>query len=417
MINKIKANLLTFFYSRSKSLEAICIVIISILFFIFFNKLLSGQDIFTHDSIRWYGVYHLFADSLSQGIFPYWDPYDFGGQPFYYNLGILRLYEPITIAFIFLGKLLPISFLTLYHWGYMFRIWLTALGVYLCFRQFNKYALSNLLVFGVFLFSSFTITALRQNGILYVFCWAPWALWFLLRLLKNFNFYNLIGFSFFVGISLSSYQGIYLLTYLFIFICTLLINHARDLVKILKQKKNILLIALGVILIVLLSLPLCTVIIEQNKIVPTARLDDKATIDNGVSLTYNSIAKAGSHSEFADFLELIFPAAAKGFFVNGFNNLINVSECFLYIGISTLIICFFGARVKSKYRLNFLLALIVTGLLMLGPKAGMHQLLYFLFPPLRITRHMHLFAGFFIFTFFYFVGQGMDFILNKLSKE
>jgi len=417
MINKTKANLLSFFYSRSKPLEAICIVIISILFFIFFNKLLNGQDMFSHDSIRWYGVYHFLADSLSNGIFPYWDPYDFGGQPFYYNLGILRLYEPITIAFIFLGKLLSISFLTLYHWEYMFRIWFTALGVYLCFRQFNKYALSNLLVFGVFLFSSFTITALRQNGILYVFCWAPWALWFLLRLLKNFNIYNLVGFSFFVGISLSSYQGAYLLTYLFIFIATLFINHLEDIIKIFKRKKNILLILLGVVLVVLLSLPLWTVAIEQGKIVPTARLDDKASISKGINLDYDSIAKAGTHSNTADFLELIFPAAARGFFAGGFNGVINVSECFLYIGISTLILCFFGARVKSKYRLNFLLTLVLTGLLMLGPKAGVHEILYFIFYPLRITRHMHLFSGFFIFTFFYFVGQGMDFILDKLTKE
>ncbi len=413
----MKINFSNLLSNKAKKIEPAAIVIITILFIVFFRKIFGGQQIFSHDSIRWYGVYHFLADSLSNGIFPYWDPYDFSGQPFYYNLGILRLYEPITIAFIMLSKALNLSMLTTFHWEYMFRIWLTALGVYFCFRQFNKYMLSNLLIFGIFLFSSFTTTCLRQNGILYVFCWAPWALWFLLRLLKNFNFYNLIGFSFFVGISLSSYQGAYLLTYLFIFIATLLINHNHDLAKLLKQKKNILLIILGVILIALLSLPLWTVAIEQSKIVPTARLDDKASIHKGVNLDYGSIAKAGTHSDMADFLELIFPAAARGFFVSGFNGIINVSECFLYIGISTLILCFLGARVKSKYRLNFLLTLILTGLLMLGPKAGVHEILYIMFYPLRIARHMHLFAGFFIFTFFYFIGQGMDFVLDKLSKE
>jgi hypothetical protein len=204
MLKRIQRNLPAGIYSKNKNLEMFLVVTISIAFFLIFGKLLSGQDMFSHDSIRWYGVYQLFADSLSNGIFPYWDPYDFGGQPFYYNLGILRLYEPITIGFIWLGKTLNISMLTAYHWEYMFRIWLTALGVYFCFRRFNKYTLSRLLIFGVFLFSSFTITALRQNGILYVFCWMPWVLYFLLRLLKNFSNYNLTGFSLFTGISLSN---------------------------------------------------------------------------------------------------------------------------------------------------------------------------------------------------------------------
>jgi len=417
MINKIQINLDSFFHSKDKKLEIISISLISILFFIFFSRLLTGQDMFSHDSIRWYGVFHLLADSLSNGIFPYWDPYDFSGQPFYYNLGILRLYEPVTIGFIWLSKMFNISMLTAYHWEYMFRIWLTALGVYFCFRQMNKYTLSNLLVFGIFLFSSFTATSLRQNGILYTFCWAPWALFFLLKVVRNFNFYNMIGLSFFTGISLSSYQGVYLLTYLFIFIITLLINHLQNLKKIFNKKKNILTIALGLILVVLFSLPLLTVAIEQNKIVPTARLDDNASIDKGVSLTYESIAKAGTHSDIADFLELIFPAIARGFFMDKFGGTLNISECFLYIGVFTLIICFFGMRVKSEYRMNFILTLIITGLLTLGPKAGIHQILYFLFYPLRVTRHMHLFAGFFIFSFFYFIGQGTDFILDKLYKE
>lgn len=405
--------------NKNKKIEIAIISLISLFFFAFFYKLLSGQSLLSHDSIRWYGVYNFLGDSLLHGIFPYWDPYDFCGQPFYYNLGILRFHEPITIFFIFLNKLFSTSILTLYHWEYLARIWFVGLGVYLCFKQINKYVLSNLIVFGVFLFSSFTVTCFRQNGVLYTFFWVPWVIYFLLRLLKNFNFYNIIGVSFFIGLSLSSYQGVYTLIYLFIFILTLLINNRKFFVSIFKSKKNLAYIFIGALLIIVLALPLLTVAIEQNKIVPTARLDDKVDITEGVSLSFSSVEKGGTHSNIADFLELIFPVVVKGYFWGWFpSSGFGLSECFLYIGLLPLLLAIIGIiKPKGNYRINFLITLITIGLLMLGPKGIVYILLYLIFPPLRLARHMHLFAGFFIFTLFYFVGQGADYILDKFLTE
>lgn len=402
---------------QSTKSEAGWIILLSALFVLVFNKIFLGKSMLSHDSIRWYGIWHFFADSLLNGQFPYWDPYDFSGQPFYYNLGILRIFEPITIGFIMLHKLFKVSLLTLYHLEYMTRIWLVAVGVYLCFRQTSKYVISNVVVFWAFLFSSFTITCLRQNGVLYTFFWAPWVIYFLLRLLKNFSLYNLIGLSFFVGLSLSSYQGVYILTYLFIFILSLLINQRPYLISLFKKNASFMRISLSVIIVIILSLPLFTVVIEQGKIIPTARLDDKADIIEGIRLTFASVEKAGTHSNFADFLELIFPVAVRGYFwgwfpMPGFA----LSECFLYIGMLPFLLSLVGIfSSRSRFQKNFLFVLIVTGLLMLGPKGIVYTLLYLLFYPLTFARHMHLFSGFFIFTLFYFVGQGLDITLDKFS--
>lgn len=405
---------------RTKKIELGFITLISALFFLVSQRVLTAECTFSHDAIRWYGVFHFFADSLSNGFFPYWDPYDYCGQPFYYNLGILRIYEPITVVFIMLGKYFDISLLTLYHWEYMTRIWLVGLGVYLCFRQLNKYLVSNLLVFGVFLFSSFTITCLRQNGVLYTFFWTPWAMLFLLRLLKNFNLYNVIGFSFFVGLAFTSYQGVYTLTYLFIFAVTLLINKRAYLLSLFRNPANWLRILVGVAVLVILALPFLSLYFDKDKVVPTARLADKAVIEKGVKLHYDSIRTAGTHSSPADFLELLLPAAVRGYFRGFFHYspLFKLSECFLYIGILPFVLVLAGIFLHSgEYRTNFVLMLVIVGLLMLGPIGGVHRLLYFMFYPLRFARHMHLFSGFFVFTLFYFVGRGADFFLDKLSLK
>lgn len=417
----MKSDLNILISKKSKKIEAGFIVLISIFFLLFFYRILTAQSMFSHDAIRWYGVYHFFADSLLNGVFPYWDPYDYCGQPFYYNLGMLRLYEPITICFIMLYKLFDVSILTIYHWEYMTRIWLVGLGIYLCYRQTNKYLVSNLVVFGAFLFSSFTFMCFRQNGILNTFFWTPWAMYFLLRLLKNFNLYNMTGFSFFVGLSLISYQGIYLLTYLFVFVSTLLINKRGYLISIFKNTKNLGRIFGGIAVMAILALPLFSVYIEQNKIAPIMRFDvNETTVSKEVNLTYDFVKKTGTHSGFIDFSELVFPAAALGYFKGLFHSSrwLKSSECLLYIGIFPFLLAIISIFLsKGGYRINFLLTLILVGLLMLGPRGGIHPVLYFLFYPLRFARHMHLFSGYFIFTLFYFVGQGIDFILDKLSVK
>ncbi len=418
MLKKIQRDLSAILYSRDNKLELFFLLIISIFFFFFFGKLLTGQNIFSHDSIRWYGVYHLFADSLSNGIFPYWDQFDACGQPFYYNLGILQLYNPITLVFILSAKIFHAPLLLTYHWDYVAKVWLAALGVYFCYRQLNKYVLSNLLIFGVFLFSSFTMSAFRQNGILNSFLFTPWVMFFLLRLLKDFKFYNIIGFSLFLGLSLSSYLGVCLLTYLFIFLLTLFINERKTLSNIFKNAKNIFYIFIGIVVIIMLVLPLISVYIEQGKTIPITRIHSDSIINKGIILQYDSIKNGGTHSSLVDFLELLFPAITRGYFWGWFtaSPWFSVSEAFLYIGIFPFSIGLIGMfRSKSKYNINFFIALIMIFLLMLGPKALTHHIFYVIFYPLRFARHMHLFCGFFIFTIMYFVGQGLDYILDKLN--
>lgn len=408
----MKLNICLNISNKTKKIETISIISILLFFIFFFHKiLLTAKNMLSHDSISWYGAYHFFADALSGGIFPYWDPFDSCGQPFYYNLGILRLQEPVTLAFILIGKLLHTSILTIYHWDYMIRILLVGIGTYLCYRQTNKYLLSNLVVFGVFILSSFTTTCLRQNGVLYILSWVPWVTYFVLRLLKNFNLYNIIGFSFFLGLSLCNYQGVYLLIYLLIFFATLLINQRAYLFSQLKNAKKLAFIIQGIIITVILTLPLLTVYIEQGKIVPITRLHSKSAISEGIAVSYSSIAESGTHSSIADFSELVFPLAAKGYFFSW-----DISECFIYIGLLPFLLAIIGVLfTKGKYNLNFTITLILIALLMIGPKGMVHTVFYYMFYPFRFIRHMHLFAGLFIFILLYFVGQGTDFLLDKLQ--
>lgn len=409
----MKFDLKTSVSEKTRKIEVIFIALVSALFFMVFHNLLTGR-MFTHDTIRWYSVFHFFADSLSNGVFPYWDPYEFGGQPFFYNISILKSYEPMTVGIIMLGKVFNISILTLYHADLLIRIWLVGIGVYLCFRQLNKYLLSGLLVFTVFLFSSFTITAFRQHGIMLTFFWTPWAMYFLLRLLKNFSLYNVVGFSFFVGLSTTSYHGVYMLTYLFIFILTLLVNKRTYLLSLLTNVQNLAIIVVGVGIVVVLSLPLFSVYFEKDKTVPTARIEDQVVVE-GEEMRYNLTKTTGTSSNLPDFLELGLPVLIRGYYRGCY---IELSECFLYIGIFPLLLGIVGIFYnKEEYSINFFITLILIGLLMLGPIGGVHWILSFLFYPLRFARHMHLFSGYFLFTLFYFVGHGTDIVLGRLPKK
>ena len=382
----------------------------SLIFILFLYKvLIQNSRIFDHDTTWYYGIIHYFCNSLSNASFPYWDPYDYSGQPFYYNIGITRIFEIPSLALIFLNKLFDGSFLLLYHWDFVLKIILSAVGVYLAFRQTNKYMISNFVVFLAFLFSSFSFKAMWQCGILTTFCWTPWIFWFLLRLRKEFNFYNIAGFSLFAGLSITSYQAGYVLTFLEVFILSLLINERRQILGILKNKKNMLLIFWGLLIVIALSMQAAAVFIEKDRTVPILR-----QITTGSQL-FNDAGGGGALTP-NNFIELVFPPLGIAGWYEA--RLLPISECTLYIGFIPLLLVFLGLIFsRDKLKLNFAVSLFITIFLAMGGKFKLKILGDYLFPFLAFARHMQLFQPFLIFGFMYFVGQGMDVLIDMSRNE
>ncbi|OQX88135.1 MAG: hypothetical protein B6D55_01095 [Candidatus Omnitrophica bacterium 4484_70.2] len=397
---------------KSNKYEIYSVIGICAIFLLLLYKLIiTHSRMFAHDTIWYYGLIHYFYNSLTKGVFPYWDPYDYCGQPFYYNLGISRIFELPSLILIFINKVINVSLLTLYHWDFILRIIIIAIGIYGSFRQTNKYVASNLVVFISFLFSSFSFASMWQCGLLTTFMWTPYCLWFLLRLYKKLNLYNVVGFALFTGLSITSYQAGYVLTFLAIFILTFLINKRNWLFHIFRSKKNIGLLTIGMIIVILLSLQGVAVFIEKDRTIPLLRRLYAPT-----EVTYRGEGSIGKHNCLLDFIGLFFPliAASRGEAIHNKS----FSEGPLYIGIIPLLLAVMGiCSSKDKWKINFLITFLVVSFLAVGGKYKLGPLGEWLFPFLRYAQNMQLFQPFIILTLMYFVGQGMDILIKWCRNE
>ncbi|MFH1768416.1 MAG: hypothetical protein ABH858_04575 [Candidatus Omnitrophota bacterium] len=404
---------------RNKIIE-FSFVVISMLVFIFFlyDLLIAKTRMFAHDAIWYHGLMHYFYDSMMTGVFPYWTPYEYCGQPIYYSLGIARVFEIPTVVLISLNKFINASLLTLYHWDFILRILIISLGVYLCFRQTNRYLMSSFVVLISFLFSSFSFASMWQCGLLTTFIWTPWAMLFLLRLRKQWDLYNMVGFSLFTGMSITSYQAGYVLTFLGFFALTFLIMDFAWCKSLLKNKKNILTLCLGMGIITLISLQALAIFIEKDEVKPVIRLQylglkeyNKADLSRADDGSLDRVP-----SRMFDFAGLLVPMFSRYAWDN--QTKYPFSEAPLYIGIFPLMLAVIGmAKSKQKYKINFLVVMIVTFFLMLDGKYAMGLFGNMLFPFLKYARHMQLFQPFLIFTLIYFTGQGTDVLIARCAKN
>lgn len=376
--------------------------------------LLTSRRMFTHDTIWTYGLMHHFYGALSNGVFPFWDPYNYAGQPLYYNLGIARLFEPATLLLVTLNRIAGFSLLSLYHWDYVLRIIIAGIGVYLCYRQTNEFTVSNFAVFLAFIFSSFVFAAFRQCGLLTSFSWSGWAMWFFLRLRKELTVFNVVGCSLFVGLMITSYQAGYFLTFFSFFALSLFLNDRAWYAHLARDRRVLPLAALAAAIVVSLSMQAVAVYREKGNAEPVLRQMDSARRRGA----YDDKA-GGSPSYPKDFIGLVLPPlAAKGWMgprVGAQSAFLSdqwlkpLSECPFYIGLLPFCFALLGLFFsRDTYRLNFLCLALLTALLALGAGLRLGPLSNLIFPFLRYARSMEIFQPFFIFSLLYFVGQGVD---------
>jgi hypothetical protein len=393
-----------------KAEALILLSIIACVFFFLRDMLFFGRKMLSHDAIWFYGVFHYFAESLYNGFFPLWDPYNYCGQPFYTNIGILHMLNPIAVFIIFIGKIFKFSLLSIYHWHYVIKLIVTGIGVYLCYRQTTKYRISSLFLLFVFFFSSFTFASFRQPGVLYPISWTPWMMFFAIRLLRRWDWFNLIGLALFLGMSMMAYTGITLLIFLIFFALSFLITDRSVLKKAVRPGKNILKIVTLIAIVFFLSMHLLGVYVVKNDHIPMARLMTSAAQES----SFDSLG-GGVYSTLGDFTGLVNPVfGTKGYFAGRGG----LSEAFLYIGLFPLALSLIGMIFgRHRLRVNFLIVTFFLAILMLGPRAYLFQALRMIFPPFRFVRHTFLFSSFFLFSLMFFVGQGMDCVIDRFPTD
>jgi hypothetical protein len=392
--------------------EAVSLLLIGFVYLLVLYPLLfTGQRMFAHDTIWYYGLIRYFYNSMLNGVFPYWDPYNYSGQPFYYNLGIARLFELPSLMVVYVNLFIKGSLLSMYHWDFILRIFLSSLGVYFCFREVNRYTVSNIVVFAAFLMSSFGVSAMRQCGLMTSFMWTPWVLMFLLRLCRCFDLYNIVGLALFTGWSITSYQAGYTLTFMQVFVLAAVFTEPKRVMGLFKDKHKVLLLSAASAIILTLSLQVLSVFIEKDRSVPVLRRDGDPE-----STSYTETA-GGVASTPMDFLSLVLPERIVKADVQREQRQ-RISEGHLYIGILPLMLAVMGLCFSSgRFKKIFLLATAATVFLMLGGHLKMGAAGKIFFPFLVFARHMQLFQPFFILCLMYFTGQGADFLMEQYVQK
>jgi hypothetical protein len=373
---------------------------------------LSGKVTYYHDGILWYGMFHYFVESLWSGFLPTWNPYVHMGEPFYYAWGILRLLDPVTLSVISIGKIFQPSVFDLYHYNYIIRIIITFAGLYLFYKRIFERFLSTYIVLIIGLASA--ESGLLTVGTIDSFCWLPWAMYFLLRMLDKVSRYDLFFFTYFVGIIFGAASYHWALSYYFIavFLVSLFFKQRAYLKQIFKQDK--LIVIVSVLLFVGLSAPLLSLFPERSNIVPIAREHDRNTkkskdIISVLGVDYGKMVKRDPEIGLGSY-DYIFRFLPYGRHYE-FPQISYIARILFVIGL------IFGIQ---RFKYNFLALTIIMYILYIGPYSPLsiiHKVFYFSFPPLWLVRHMSLFDPFVYFSAVIFIGLGADVALSFFSRR
>lgn len=396
--------------------EALLVGILFVLFLGLEVNLLAGRVTYLHDSILWYPMFHYFAESLWQGVWPLWNPYVHGGEPFHYAWGILRLLDPVTLASIGAGKLLNAPLLDLYHYNYLLRILVTMLGVYALLRHLVRHFLSAYVGLIVGLWGYLGSVSLSVVGNLDAFCWFPWALLFLLRAIAPQDPGRraaLIGFAYVTGllVGASIYHWAYGAFALAGFGISLLVGRRADLRRLTLIPRRVWLGA--AVLFLVLSAPLIALVPERPGIVPAVRLYDRdrevGWLGRILGVDYRDIEARsdqvglGSYAFVRNLVRWVpkYESPETSF----------VARLLFLLGLV------FG-RHRYKYHLlttGALLVFLYAGPVL--PLGWLHKILYFAFPPLWLARHLSIFDPFIYLFILVFVALGTDRVLAWLAPR
>jgi len=339
-----------------------------------------------------------------------------------------------------MGKFLGINDLvSLYNWGHVVQNIVMVFGVYIAFRTLAANIFIRISLIPILLYSSFMFSPFRQAGVIYQFVWVPYVTYLLLRIVYNrdYRWHNWLILAALIGINWQSYYSSGMWVLIFFFSLGLLLFR-RDLVRgLLKSDKVVFKFAVTLVIVVAMMMPNIIVMLEKDRYVFPARMKDpgyqeEAPVatgspqqhegavlaeDHGILMPYSLITHTGTFSSIRDFIQIVYPEPNPVISGPGHESP-SGSEAYMYVGLLPWVIALLGFVVgKDELKSVWLFIAIAFGLLILGPAGGLHRLLYYIYPPLWFTRHMHCFVLFFLFAVLYFYVLGFNHLFSSWNAS
>jgi hypothetical protein len=422
--------------ARGAPVEA-CAFALGILVLICFQwPALTGATSLGHDHLYWgVPVYGFFAESVALGRLPLWNPFSHGGEPFYLPLFQLRLLDPSAVLVALAGRGLGADPVTLYAWDRLVRGVLLGAGSYLVLRLWARHLLTRLSLVPIVLLSSMQWSAVRQMAIAEQYLLGPLVLLFVLRIvyLGDSRWRNWLAAASLLGLNFQSYFFSGTTIVLTLFVIGLLLFRRLPLRRLWRRRRDLTVrLAASAAIVLAMALPSVVLLSESRQFIFPPRVVDYPYEDRGPNqgppqheptgeirsrrpllFPYRLQFHVGTYSAPNDFVQMLAPFGNEYARPSG-RSWGKPSEAFIYIGMLPLAAALLGLVAgRNSLKHVWLLVLVSVGLLMLGPQAFVHALLYWGFPPLWFVRNMHTLVLFFALALVYFYVLGCNRILGR----
>lgn len=409
---------------------------LAVLLFFLRKALFLGTAVFPHDNLYWnYPIFRFFAHSLLNGEIPWWNPFSHGGEPFYPLWGQMRLYDPITLLLFGVVSRFTDDLLLLFHWVRFGQILFCLAGIYFFLRSECQSIFVRLSLLVILCFSSTFLCSLRQDGIIHSFLWAPWATLFLRNFLRDGEWKYGVACAVAVGVNFQTYffAGIWIW---FLFLGTGILLFKREeifnVIPFVSERKKV----VGLLaLLALFALPNMALVADSRDFLLPARTAPQGyekLPDNGapypaeprpwdyvapLRMPYAFVKATGGHSAGVDFLQLLSPEGNPSIF-NPKWAWGTPSDAYTYLGILPFLIALFGIVAgKGEWKRVMLWSTAGMGLLMAGPLAGVHRILFAVYPPVWFIRNTSCLVLFFQFGLLYFFVLGANAFWSRTLVE
>jgi len=179
-----------------------------------------------HDAIDCFFPWRYFISSeISQGNFPYWNPYQDLGYPIHADPSSGAWY-PIVWLFSLFGEY---SLFTI-NLEYLLHVFFAGIGSYLLFSRF-KFSRNIVLLGSIsYMFNGLFISNAQHLPYIISACWLPFVIYFFLKIRDNENFYNPIYGGFFLYLMTTGGYPAFTIILFYLFL-TFIIAHSFILIK------------------------------------------------------------------------------------------------------------------------------------------------------------------------------------------
>ncbi|MBI4555882.1 MAG: hypothetical protein HY715_09560 [Planctomycetes bacterium] len=423
--------------SNSQRLWLALFLLFTAQFCILYHGLLSSKQVFTHDTIIWFGSFCYYLDSLVRGHLALWDPYMLAGTPFYPNIHIHGLLDPLIVLPLLMVKVMGTSILTAFTYFYLARLAIFTVGAYYLFKHITGCRMSALVSAGVLLFAV-APTSFRQMGILENVFLTPFVLYSILLFSENIKnsrrYLYLSCLVVLTGISLNVQLPAHFVFNLLMFVVVasvLKIINVGEVFGTLRDRKFLAFVFACTLIVLMMMAPSAVLYNDshgaEGELFPSIRIIQKlgsfkkmvaSEIEESV-VSSAFTGQRGAYSSYGDFLGLVCPDLWEQYFVGG-KRPCGMSEALMYIGIIPFILCVIGYKYsKSRYGNLASIMLILVFLNMFSyygtgnRSPNLIQRGFNLVVPLLGTAEVReTFSGFFLLYLCIFLGLALKLFFN-----